>query len=496
MYSPDEQGMGQIHKCPASPSRDSDALIALDPQVTKVTKVPSPKVEYALQLEVTMANRPGQLRPPPFLWNVGMLMHLLKGDPTLHDLEHIQVDRPGNAYLFFYDKQGRKGLVLEGTHTLRAHVGDAFSEWISRSAHFVVNPILLEEGWCCAMAVAEQQWQHTQMEFQSPVAPSPAVSKSDSNHQLLGNALQPTGRSGSADELMNMQGARTVSTKQRGRPPKKQPMGGGGSSPPSSPDHGGADSNGFSTTNEAVGGLWRHRRWRNEKCLAPACLDMPIFKTIDPNADVMYTIWKFDVEGWLKQYDKASMMHIYHSLQGYPGKWVHSLEECQNISTRDLLRRMDTAFGSVQDYDSMIRSLYEIHQKETESVEKYMLRIHKAVAILRRAHPEHMSDQGKNLRWDRFYHGLLPHLCNALGFAMADLPEREQTDTSFDTLYTLARKMEANQPSCIQRTAALPADAYKERYRRYPMPAGRVAMLEDEDLFPPDPEVLEGESLN
>ena len=76
------------------------------------------------------------------------------------------------------------------------------------------------------------------------------------------------------------------------------------------------------------------------------------------------------------------MPHIYHSLQGYPGKWVPSLEEGQNISTHDLLRWMDTAFGSVQDYDSMIRSLYEIHQKETESVEEYMLRIHEAVAIL------------------------------------------------------------------------------------------------------------------
>ena len=82
---------------------------------------------------------------------------------------------------------------------------------------------------------------------------------------------------------------------------------------------------------------------------------------------------------------------------------------------------MDTVLGNVQDYDSMIRSLYKIHQKETENVEEYMLRIHEAVAILRQAHPEWMSDQGKNLRWDRFYHG--PHLRNALGFAMADLPE-------------------------------------------------------------------------
>ena len=104
-----------------------------------------------------------------------------------------------------------------------------------------------------------------------------------------------------------------------------------------------------------------------------------------------------------------------------------------------------------------------------------------------------MSDQGKNLKQDRFYHGLLPHLCNTLGFAMADYPKREQADTSFNTLYMLARKMEANQPSHFQRAAAGSADAHKERYRRYPTPAGRVAMLKNEDLFPPDPEVLEGE---
>ena len=84
-----------------------------------------------------------------------MVIHILKGDPALRDLEHIQVEGPSTAYLFFYDKQGRKGLVLEVSHTLRAHVRNVFSEWISRSAHFMVNPIPLEERWHCDVAVAE-----------------------------------------------------------------------------------------------------------------------------------------------------------------------------------------------------------------------------------------------------------------------------------------------------------------------------------------------------
>ena len=172
------------------------------------------------------------------------------------------------------------------------------------------------------MAMAEWQWQHTQTEFQSPVAPSPTVSESDSNPQLLGNTPESTRRPGLAEELMNMRGARTVSTKKTGRPLKKQPVGGGGNLPPSSPDHSGADSDGYSTTSEAAGGQQRCRRQRNEKRLDPTCLDMPIFKTIDLNVDVRYTIWKFDVEGWLDQYDEVNMIpHIYHSLQGYPGKW-------------------------------------------------------------------------------------------------------------------------------------------------------------------------------
>ena len=54
----------------------------------------------------------------------------------------------------------------------------------------MVKLIPLAEGWCRAMAVAEQQWQCTQTEFQSPVAPSQAMSESDSNPQLLGNIPQ------------------------------------------------------------------------------------------------------------------------------------------------------------------------------------------------------------------------------------------------------------------------------------------------------------------
>ena len=72
---------------------------------------------------------------------------------------------------------------------------------------------------------------------------------------------------------------------------------------------------------------------------------------------------------------------------------------------------------------------------------------------------------------------------------MAELPEREQVNMSFDTLYTLAKKMEVHQPSRSHRGGSGPSDAYRGKYRRYPAPVGWVATLEDEELFLPEPEV-------
>ena len=86
------------------------------------------------------------------------------------------------------------------------------------------------------------------------------------------------------------------------------------------------------------------------------------------------------------------MPHIYASLWGYPGKWAHSLEDGPNLTMTELLECMDLAFGDVRRYDTMICSLYEIRQKEGESVKEYMLQIHEAVVVIHRAYPDWVTD--------------------------------------------------------------------------------------------------------
>ena len=120
---------------------------------------------------------------------------------------------------------------------------------------------------------------------------------------------------------------------------------------------------------------------------------MLIFKSTDPGAEVMYTLWQFDVDAFLEQYDEASMYpHISASLCGYPGKWACTLDEGKDISVQDLLMHMEKTFGNKRDYDAMIRTLYEAQQKEDETVEKYMLHIHNTVAVIHCAYPERLPD--------------------------------------------------------------------------------------------------------
>ena len=195
MYSPDNQGeyAPEVGMLSFSIQGLSDTLTALE-TVTKVQPLPE---EFALQLEVMMADHPGHQHPPAFLWNADMVLHVLKSDPTQRDLEHVQMYGPGMAYLFFFDKQGHQGLTLEATHTIRTHMGEAFSEWISHSTHFTVNPMPLAEGWHCTMTASERQRQQSRM---GPVS-NLASSESDSTLPLVGSAPPAAVMTGLAEDM-------------------------------------------------------------------------------------------------------------------------------------------------------------------------------------------------------------------------------------------------------------------------------------------------------
>ena len=110
-----------------------DALTAAE---STVTEPPHTMDEFIIQIEVMMVDQPRRPHPPAFSWNGGMVQHVLKSDPALTELEHVQVDSPGLAYLFFYDRHGCRSLTKEAALTIHSHLADTFAEWIGRSVHF------------------------------------------------------------------------------------------------------------------------------------------------------------------------------------------------------------------------------------------------------------------------------------------------------------------------------------------------------------------------
>ena len=252
-------------------------------------------------------------------------MHDLKNDPALRDLEYVQVDNPGTTYLIFLDKQCHRRFSADAVETLGAYLPGAFSEWISCSAHFAAIAIPLTEGRHLASAATNRHHQRLRTDPQGPALGAPFSSESDVGPVLVGSAPPtPLGRERGAE---GEKVPAVPASRSRGRPLKKAcPVKEAPANPPpSSPNRGGADSDATTMASET---LYHSRPWqrhRREKCLAPAKLDLPIFKSMDSSTDIMYTIWGFDVQSWLEQYTKESMMpHIYTSLRGYPGCWVCS----------------------------------------------------------------------------------------------------------------------------------------------------------------------------
>ena len=145
MYSPNESGEYTLHgDVPSFTVQElRDALTEAE---STVTEPPPLAEEFVIQLDVTMGDRLGRPRPPAYSWNGGLVRHDLKNDPAMGDLKHVEVDGPGRAYLFFYDRQGYRGLPKDEALAMRSHIADAFAEWIGRSAHFEAVPLLLEVG--------------------------------------------------------------------------------------------------------------------------------------------------------------------------------------------------------------------------------------------------------------------------------------------------------------------------------------------------------------
>ena len=94
--------------------------------------------------------------------------------------------------------------MKEASSAIRSHLADTFAEWIRRSMHFKVVPLLLEEECHCMTAAQErcrqQIWTQEQPSLPIHVAGS---ASSESLQQLVGRVPPvPEGQDGAAEQEM------------------------------------------------------------------------------------------------------------------------------------------------------------------------------------------------------------------------------------------------------------------------------------------------------
>ena len=164
-----------------------DALTAAESTITKPL---CPTDKFMIQLEVMMEDQPRRPCPLAFSWNGGMVQHVLESNPALRDLEHMQVDGPGLAYLFFYDRHGYCSLTKEVTLTMHSHIANAFAEWIGRSTHIDVVPLLLEEG-CQHVTAAQERCRQCIWPQEQPALPIHVIGSASSGLSQLVGGVPP-----------------------------------------------------------------------------------------------------------------------------------------------------------------------------------------------------------------------------------------------------------------------------------------------------------------
>ena len=168
------------------------------------------------------------------------MQHALKNDPAMRDLKHVQVDGPGLAYLFFHDRHRYRSLSKDEALDMRSHIADAFVEWIGRSTHFNVVPLMLEMQDDNVHGSHAREMQATGSTFQKNLFclyKLKNLQVLDHHNSSVEYPRLPETQEGAAElEMPRLNAARPCRWQAKAKPTPGGGGGGGGGSPPSSPE--------------------------------------------------------------------------------------------------------------------------------------------------------------------------------------------------------------------------------------------------------------------
>ena len=103
----------------------------------------------------------------------------------------------------------------------------------------------------------------------------------------------------------------------------------------------------------------------------------------------------------------------------------------------DFLEKFEWLYGSVESSDTLMEEFYHVAQGKSEKVQTFVLHLEWALKAMKQQHPYAMTEEeGHRHLKDCLFHGLKPHLCNALHY-LYDKP-----DSQYSQLVLASRKAE------------------------------------------------------
>ena len=134
---------------------------------------------------------------------------------------------------------------------------------------------------------------------------------------------------------------------------------------------------------------------------------LPVFKDEDAKDAVMYQSWRWDLMVYWQAgcRDCTLLPYAIQSLQGYPGKIVHS--SGTDITLDDVLTILDEHYNNKKALVALNQELFQLCMVDKETISDWGVHLSRHLQVLAASFPDCFPpDQVAELKRDCFYGGL------------------------------------------------------------------------------------------
>ena len=155
-----------------------------------------------------------------------------------------------------------------------------------------------------------------------------------------------------------------------------------------------------------------------------------------PKGEVTYSQWRYEVDMLRDSYSEELLKEgVVRSVRGVASDLIRFLGP--TVSLEEMLTKLDTVYGAVSSFDSLMMGFYSVMQEKGEGVRGFATRLERNLNEIHSQYPNRLPDydREKHLK-ERLFHGMRKGLRDTIRFRY------EIPGTTYSSLLLSARKAE------------------------------------------------------